>query len=45
LFKGAADGGVGSRVFHTVLTAQPDIKLLFGLEKVPQGISIRDRDF
>uniref|UniRef100_A0A914LJ29 Globin family profile domain-containing protein n=1 Tax=Meloidogyne incognita TaxID=6306 RepID=A0A914LJ29_MELIC len=35
--KGAADGGVGSRVFHTVLTAQPDIKLLFGLEKVPQG--------
>ncbi|CAK5049411.1 unnamed protein product [Meloidogyne enterolobii] len=38
--KGAADGGVGSRVFHTVLTAQPDIKLLFGLEKVPQGITI-----
>ncbi|CAK5016461.1 unnamed protein product [Meloidogyne enterolobii] len=32
--KGAADGGVGSRVFHTVLTAQPDIKLLFGLEKI-----------
>uniref|UniRef100_A0A915LFY4 Uncharacterized protein n=1 Tax=Meloidogyne javanica TaxID=6303 RepID=A0A915LFY4_MELJA len=39
--KGAADGGVGSRVFHTVLTAQPDIKLLFGLEKVPQVQQMR----
>jgi hypothetical protein len=35
--KGATEGGIGARVFHTVLIAQPDIKLLFGLEKVPQG--------
>ncbi|KAL3118555.1 hypothetical protein niasHT_000320 [Heterodera trifolii] len=35
--KKAAVEGIGANVFHNVLIAQPDIKLLFGLEKVPQG--------
>ncbi|CAJ0959156.1 unnamed protein product, partial [Mesorhabditis belari] len=28
---------VGSKIFLMVLTAQPDIKPIFGLEKIPQG--------
>ncbi|KAH7711033.1 CBN-GLB-13 protein [Aphelenchoides avenae] len=28
---------VGTKIFLLVLTAQPDIKMIFGLEKVPQG--------
>ncbi|CAI4229329.1 unnamed protein product [Auanema sp. JU1783] len=28
---------VGSKIFLMVLTAQPDIKAIFGLEKIPQG--------
>uniref|UniRef100_A0A914H207 Globin family profile domain-containing protein n=1 Tax=Globodera rostochiensis TaxID=31243 RepID=A0A914H207_GLORO len=35
--KAAVEGGMGAKVFHNVLVAQPDMKLLFGLEKVPQG--------
>ncbi|ETN79246.1 globin [Necator americanus] len=28
---------VGSKIFLMVLTAQPDIKAIFGMEKIPQG--------
>ncbi|KAK0407564.1 hypothetical protein QR680_019269 [Steinernema hermaphroditum] len=34
--KTGADN-VGSRIFLLVLTAQPDIKMIFGLQKIPQG--------
>ncbi|KAI1730546.1 globin domain-containing protein [Ditylenchus destructor] len=34
--KTGADS-VGARIFMSVITAQPDIKMLFELEKVPQG--------
>uniref|UniRef100_A0A7E4V4J3 GLOBIN domain-containing protein n=1 Tax=Panagrellus redivivus TaxID=6233 RepID=A0A7E4V4J3_PANRE len=34
--KSGADN-VGTKIFLLVLTAQPDIKMIFGLEKVPQG--------
>lgn len=28
---------MGAKIFLMVLTAQPDIKAIFGLEKIPQG--------
>uniref|UniRef100_A0AC35GQP0 Globin family profile domain-containing protein n=1 Tax=Panagrolaimus sp. PS1159 TaxID=55785 RepID=A0AC35GQP0_9BILA len=34
--KSGADN-VGTKIFLLVLTAQPDIKMIFGLEKIPQG--------
>lgn len=35
-FQSGADN-VGTKIFLLVLTAQPDIKMIFGLEKIPQG--------
>ncbi|KAE9550150.1 hypothetical protein FO519_006637 [Halicephalobus sp. NKZ332] len=28
---------IGTKIFLLILTAQPDIKMIFGLEKIPQG--------